>query len=325
MKRPSCWLPAFPTSRSKPGHGWKYCVADWLKRRGKKPRIRGSNQSATRSSMRLPPRRVKKWPDTTRLRERTTTEPLSGRGTRIRSSLLELPARFWAATIGTGNWHGSCEPSAVRRAHSATFRSPHPVALHDPTGNPGVYSREGSQSRRSAVHGFPRPVAALHHPGRESGRRTFRGRPRLRRLEHPRLEGDQRIRHAGQAGPGDGVHRSVLPRHDADADLQHPRSADARGLLARSAERRSQGRQLHEVNRDRGRPRTSAREVQFFVFDDVRYEQTANSAFYQVDSGEGAWNTGRDEKPNLGHKLRHAEGLLSRARRPTRCTICARR
>jgi len=51
-------------------------------------------------------------------------------------------------------------------------------------------------------------------------------------------------------------------------------------------------------------------EVQFFVFDDVRYEQTAHSASYSVDSVEGAWNSGRDEKPNLGHKIRYSEGYF---------------
>ncbi len=51
-------------------------------------------------------------------------------------------------------------------------------------------------------------------------------------------------------------------------------------------------------------------EAEFFVFDDVRYDQTANQAFYMVDSSEAAWNTGREEKPNLGYKPRHKEGYF---------------
>ncbi|MBW2734401.1 MAG: type I glutamate--ammonia ligase [Deltaproteobacteria bacterium] len=51
-------------------------------------------------------------------------------------------------------------------------------------------------------------------------------------------------------------------------------------------------------------------EAEFFVFDDVRYEQTANRGFYQVDSVEGTWNTARDEGPNLGYKPRHKEGYF---------------
>jgi glutamine synthetase len=49
-------------------------------------------------------------------------------------------------------------------------------------------------------------------------------------------------------------------------------------------------------------------EVEFFIFDDVRYDTTAHSGYYFLDSAEAAWNTGRDERPNLGHKLRFKEG-----------------
>ena len=51
-------------------------------------------------------------------------------------------------------------------------------------------------------------------------------------------------------------------------------------------------------------------ELEFFVFDDVRYDQTSHSSYYHVDSSEGEWNSGRDERPNLGHKLRHGEGYF---------------
>ncbi len=52
-------------------------------------------------------------------------------------------------------------------------------------------------------------------------------------------------------------------------------------------------------------------EAEFFVFDDVRYDQTNNSGFYVVDSAEGSWNTGRDEAGgNLGYKPRHKEGYF---------------
>ncbi len=51
-------------------------------------------------------------------------------------------------------------------------------------------------------------------------------------------------------------------------------------------------------------------EAEFFVFDDVRFEQTYNRGFYQVDSVEASWNTGRDEDPNLGFKPRYKEGYF---------------
>ncbi|MEC9400278.1 MAG: type I glutamate--ammonia ligase [Myxococcota bacterium] len=43
-------------------------------------------------------------------------------------------------------------------------------------------------------------------------------------------------------------------------------------------------------------------EAEFFIFDDIRYDLQAHTSFFAVDSGEGAWNTGRDERPNLGYK-----------------------
>jgi len=51
-------------------------------------------------------------------------------------------------------------------------------------------------------------------------------------------------------------------------------------------------------------------EAEFFLFDDVRFDQTANSGFYFVDSREGIWNSGTDEGPNLGYKPRHKEGYF---------------
>ena len=51
-------------------------------------------------------------------------------------------------------------------------------------------------------------------------------------------------------------------------------------------------------------------EAEFFIFDDVRFYQNENSGSFSVDSSEGAWNTGRREKPNLGYKARFKEGYF---------------
>ena len=52
-------------------------------------------------------------------------------------------------------------------------------------------------------------------------------------------------------------------------------------------------------------------EAEFFVFDDVRFDQTYNEAFYHVDSIEGRWNSGREEAGgNLGYKPRYKEGYF---------------
>jgi len=51
-------------------------------------------------------------------------------------------------------------------------------------------------------------------------------------------------------------------------------------------------------------------ELEFFVFDDIRFDQTENSGYYFVDSIEGEWNSGREENPNLGYKPRFKEGYF---------------
>jgi glutamine synthetase len=51
-------------------------------------------------------------------------------------------------------------------------------------------------------------------------------------------------------------------------------------------------------------------EAEFFIFTDIRYDQTANSSYYFIDSNEGIWNSGASEYPNLGHRPRHKEGYF---------------
>ena len=51
-------------------------------------------------------------------------------------------------------------------------------------------------------------------------------------------------------------------------------------------------------------------EAEFFVFDEVRYDQGVNYAYHEIDSREGIWNSGKKEAPNLGHKPRQKEGYF---------------
>jgi glutamine synthetase len=51
-------------------------------------------------------------------------------------------------------------------------------------------------------------------------------------------------------------------------------------------------------------------EAEFFVFDDVRFDQNEHEGYYHVESIEAAWNTGREENPNLGYKPRYKEGYF---------------
>jgi len=51
-------------------------------------------------------------------------------------------------------------------------------------------------------------------------------------------------------------------------------------------------------------------EAEFFVFDDVRFDQNEHEGYYFIESVEAAWNTGREENPNLGYKARYKEGYF---------------
>src|SRR6266513_4954562 len=50
-------------------------------------------------------------------------------------------------------------------------------------------------------------------------------------------------------------------------------------------------------------------EAEFFVFDNVSFDQGANHGFYYIDSDEGRWNSGRREN-NLGYRPRYREGYF---------------
>ena len=52
-------------------------------------------------------------------------------------------------------------------------------------------------------------------------------------------------------------------------------------------------------------------EAEFYIFDDMRFDQRSESGFYHIDSGEGVWNRGRKENPNLANKLRYKEGYCA--------------
>src|SRR5208282_5154423 len=50
-------------------------------------------------------------------------------------------------------------------------------------------------------------------------------------------------------------------------------------------------------------------EAEFFIFDNVRFDQNAHSGFYFIDAEEGRWNSGRVEN-NLGYRPRYKEGYF---------------
>jgi glutamine synthetase len=52
-------------------------------------------------------------------------------------------------------------------------------------------------------------------------------------------------------------------------------------------------------------------EAEFYIFDSARFAQNQHSAYYFIDSEEGAWNSGREEAGgNLAYKPRYKEGYF---------------
>ena len=50
-------------------------------------------------------------------------------------------------------------------------------------------------------------------------------------------------------------------------------------------------------------------EAEFFIFDNIRFDQNQHSGFYFIDAEEGRWNSGRQEH-NLGYRPRYKEGYF---------------
>ncbi|MET0553134.1 MAG: glutamine synthetase beta-grasp domain-containing protein, partial [Vicinamibacteria bacterium] len=54
-------------------------------------------------------------------------------------------------------------------------------------------------------------------------------------------------------------------------------------------------------------------ELEFFIFDDVRFDQGQNFGYYHVNAESGHWNSGRvgtPENPNLGYRARSKQGYF---------------
>jgi len=88
----------------------------------------------------------------------------------------------------------------------------------------------------------------------------------------------------------------------AETGTKEAYNRDPRGI-AQKAEKFLQGTGLADAA-------VFGPEAEFFIFDNVQFDQKSNGTFYSVDSEEGLWNTGREEMPNLGYKIRHKEGYF---------------
>lgn len=55
-------------------------------------------------------------------------------------------------------------------------------------------------------------------------------------------------------------------------------------------------------------------ELEFFIFDSVRFDQNAHAGYYEIESDEGIWNSGKERdlrgNLNLAYRPRHKEGYF---------------
>ncbi len=52
-------------------------------------------------------------------------------------------------------------------------------------------------------------------------------------------------------------------------------------------------------------------EIEFYIFNSLRFDQAQNFGYYHIDSDEGIWNSGKDGGvPNLAHRPRYKEGYF---------------
>jgi glutamine synthetase len=51
-------------------------------------------------------------------------------------------------------------------------------------------------------------------------------------------------------------------------------------------------------------------ELEHFIFNEVRYDQSTNYGYYEIDAVEANWNAAKRDRPSLGHKLRPKEGYF---------------
>src|SRR5579863_7002478 len=67
--------------------------------------------------------------------------------------------------------------------------------------------------------------------------------------------------------------------------------------------------ELHLQNLGIGDAAYFGAEAEFFIFDNVRFDQNHQSGYYFIDAEEGRWNSGR-ERDNLGYRPRYKEGYF---------------
>lgn len=88
----------------------------------------------------------------------------------------------------------------------------------------------------------------------------------------------------------------------SETGTKEPYTRDPRGIAQRAEQ--------HLISTGLADQAFFGPEAEFFIFDNVQFDSRSNGTFYSIESEEAIWNTGRDEMPNLGNKIRHKEGYF---------------
>ena len=105
-------------------------------------------------------------------------------------------------------------------------------------------------------------------------------------------------------------HGSVLRPADAVADLRHRGRRHPPAVQPRPALHRRARPSSTSSTTGIGDTAYFGPEPEFFIFDDVRFNEGPNTSFYEIDSTEGRWNAGKGEGPNLGYKPAYKGGYF---------------
>ena len=136
------------------------------------------------------------------------------------------------------------EPRMVRGSLLLQGATPHAAATEEPARRAGGDPHAQGPVRGPALRGSARHLAALLGPRRRARRLELQRGARLRRLLDPRLPEDPGERHAAHAGRDERLPGPVRRGADADPDLRRQGPDHRQDVLARSAQRRQEGRGL---------------------------------------------------------------------------------
>ena len=172
----------------------------------------------------------------------------------------------------------------------------------------------GAADRRLPVLRPAGADAALLHPGLASSPRTsFEDGLGFDGSLDPRVPGDPGVGHAPGARPRHRVHGPVHEAPHAEHQLLREGPGDRRGVLARPAQHRAQGRAVPEADRHRRHARTGVPRPS--STSSTRSASTRTSTRATTTSTRSrACGTragkGEDGRPNLGYKPRYKEGYF---------------